>query len=110
MISRISIELTDDQRSYLANLIDDKTSKRLATRKEIVEVTEALILSLVSPPEVAFKNSRKPLTDLVEHLEELDLVSIDTGDEHLANKSDSYIRAFNSAKYRLLNQRKPNKN
>jgi hypothetical protein len=36
----ISIELNDAQRDYLATLIDDKPTKRLATRGDIKQLVE----------------------------------------------------------------------
>ncbi len=40
MKTNVSIELTDSQRGYVAWLLDGKTSKRLATRKEVTQITQ----------------------------------------------------------------------
>jgi hypothetical protein len=39
----VSIELSDEERDHLANLLDGKTSKRLATRKDVNELVHRLL-------------------------------------------------------------------
>ena len=46
MITNIRILLTDEERSTLADLIDGKTSKRLATRAEVSAMAEAVFAHL----------------------------------------------------------------
>ena len=47
MKTNISLELDDNQRDCLADWLDDKTSKRLATRKEIVNFVDALVMGII---------------------------------------------------------------
>lgn len=43
MKTNVSIELTDEQRDMLANVIDGKASKRLATRADVNALVQGLI-------------------------------------------------------------------
>ena len=52
MKTNVPIELTDDQRSRLADLIDGKSSKRKATRKEVIALCQQHIGGLVSQCEL----------------------------------------------------------
>ncbi len=51
MKTNVSIELSTEQLSRLADLIDGKTTKRTATRKDINDVVHKVIYKLVSAPE-----------------------------------------------------------
>jgi hypothetical protein len=52
MKTNVSIELTDEERSYIADRIDSKVTKRLATRKEISDLAVYMMARVVSdnPP------------------------------------------------------------
>ena len=53
MKTNLGIELTDDQRDALANLIDGKDTTRLATRKEITAIAQNHIGGLCRHAEAA---------------------------------------------------------
>ena len=53
MKTNVSIELNDEQRNRLAILIDGKESKRMATRKEVVELCQRHIGGLAEASEPA---------------------------------------------------------
>lgn len=46
MKTNVAITLTDEQRSHLANLLDGKPSKRLATRAEVNALVNAFVQAL----------------------------------------------------------------
>jgi hypothetical protein len=48
MKTNVSIELSDSERSYIANKIDNKTTKRLATRAEINALVKYLVAAVIS--------------------------------------------------------------
>jgi hypothetical protein len=52
MKTNVSIELTDEERSYIADRIDSKVTKRLATRKEISDLALYMMARVVrdNPP------------------------------------------------------------
>ena len=54
MKTNVSIELTDEERDYIANRIDGKVTKRLATRKEISDLTLYIMSRVVgdNPPTI----------------------------------------------------------
>ncbi len=53
MRTNIHIETTDEERSLLANLIDGKEKKRLASRAEIVELCQLHIAALINQSNAA---------------------------------------------------------
>ena len=48
MKTNVSIELSDSERSYIANKIDNKTTKRLATRSEISALVKYLVAAVTN--------------------------------------------------------------
>lgn len=89
MKTNVPIDLTDAQRSELANMLDGKVTQRLATRKEIVKLCEDYIAELVSSTEGPVERPAKyPRA-----------ISRDEAD-HLAGKSEGYIRGWNMVKNR----------
>lgn len=47
MKTNVSVELTDEQRDALANMLDGKQSARLLTRKDVNEMVAAFMASMV---------------------------------------------------------------
>ena len=43
MITNIKLDLSDDERKHLAALIDRKATKRMATRKDIIDMVDIFI-------------------------------------------------------------------
>ncbi len=74
MKTNIPLELTDEQRNTLAQLLDGKETKRLATRKEVVTMAHEFFLGMLERSEVK--------------AEVLDY-------DHLEDKNESYIRGWN---------------
>jgi hypothetical protein len=72
MKTNISIELTDEERDYIANRIDGKVTKRLATRKEISDLALYIMSRVVSdnPPSIV---SMDAIADpVVSEIEDID--------------------------------------
>ena len=92
----ISIELTDEQRSLLADVIDGKINKRLATRKEVRELCQRHMGGLVRS-NLAAKTGEDRIGP---NLPPSDLYSIDPGDRELMGQPDNphYVRGWNIVK------------
>ena len=100
MKTNVSIELTDEQRSTLANIIDGKTNKRMATRKEVVDLCTQYIASLIG--ESAQEAPSKPQTRVVRPTNPSlnPSLQIDPEDRNrLEGKSAGYIRGWNMVKH-----------
>jgi hypothetical protein len=96
MKTNVSIELNDEARDVLANLMDDKDTSRLATRKDVVALCEQHIGGLVATAE---DYTYEPeVTD--EAIMSSDLYTIDPGDRALMARpdDDSYVRGWNQVK------------
>ena len=102
MKTNVSIELTDEQRSTLANIIDGKTNKRLATRKEVVDLCTQYIASLIgeSAPEAPSEPQNRVVLATCQNRHDPSL-NVDPEDrKHLEGKSAGYIRGWNMVKHR----------
>jgi hypothetical protein len=66
MKTNVPIELTDDQRSHIANLIDRKQTKRKATRSEISTLAASFFIRLLDG-NVGDSNQVSKATDGVIH-------------------------------------------
>lgn len=98
MRANVAIEITDEDRDVLANLIDGKITKRMATRKDIVALCEQHIGALINQARGS---------DIVKTLEPKktlggtanDLLRVDLEDQALlAGKPESYIIGWNRVK------------
>lgn len=97
----VNVEITDAQRNALAQAIDGKKNKRLATRDEVRDYVAGCIESLIAPGEatdtehVAARHP-PPRPDAIG-----DLMRIDPEDEeHLSGKEPGYIAGWNRWKRR----------
>ena len=101
MKTNVSIELTDAERDMIANKLDGKVSKRLATRKDIVQACHDYISSLLldGTSEIAREILREPPAQCQDFDDQLS--RIDPEDRvALEGKPDGYIRAWNRVKNR----------
>ena len=111
MKTNVSIELSDEQRDHLANLIDGKVTKRLATRKDVVDMVLSFVSGMAeeqsfSPTTVDEKKSVQSASTVYRQNSN-DLLRIDPEDaEHLKDKCESYIKGWNDTKRRLAAARK----
>lgn len=95
MKTNVAIELDDQNRRVLANLIDGKTSQRLCTRKEVCELTQGSIDALCAQPIASYETS----------VSNTDLLIIDPEDKAILDgKSPSYIIGWNKKKRSSLMQ------
>lgn len=102
MKTNVSIELTDEQRSTLANIIDGKTNKRLATRKEVVDLCTQYIAGLVgeNASEAPSEPQNRVVLATCQNRHDPSL-NVDPEDrKHLEGKSAGYIRGWNMVKHR----------
>ena len=108
MKTNVSIELSDEQRDVLADILDGKVTKRLATRKEVVELCEQHIERLLggmAKPEPSNKVVLATATNVrtdpdLQHKVDPSL-RIDPEDRvALAGKDAGYIRGWNMVKHR----------
>lgn len=94
----IAIEIKDEDREVLANLLDGKVTKRKATRKDIVALCQQHVAGLINQSKqseiirtVAPKQTLKGTGS--------DLLRIDSEDQAiLAGKPESYITGWNRVK------------
>jgi len=93
MKTNVSIELTDNQRDQLANWLDNKTTRRTATRADIKQLcadTVAGIFDCLNQPQAPavprFDQSR------------LDIIAPEDNDR-LLGKPRGYIVGWNKVKY-----------
>ncbi len=89
MITTIQIELSDHARDHLADMIDQRASKRLATRKEIRAICHQHIAGLISQQADALGIQRSPAPLRVIDPEDATM---------LRGKPASYIRGWNQEK------------
>lgn len=101
MKANIAIEINDEDRDVLANLLDGKVTKRMATRKDVVNLCQQHIGALVNQARGS---------DIVKTLEPKrtlsgtasDLLRIDPEDQAiLAGKPDGYVIGWNRVKRNL---------
>ena len=108
MKTNVSIELNDQQRDYLATLIDDKQTVRLASRAEVTALVEQFIGGVVAqaeysggkadvPEAIMYKSdptlTRPPMSQM------RDLYTIDQEDiKILKGKDPSFVRGWNQVK------------
>jgi len=100
--TNVPIDLTDAQRSELANMLDGKVTQRLATRKEIVKLCEAYIAGLVGEDaaEAPVKPQNRVVLATCQNRYDPSLNGDDEDRDHLAGKSEGYIRGWNMVKNR----------
>jgi hypothetical protein len=100
MKTNVSIDLDDDQRRILANIIDGKTSRRMITRAEVKEFTLGQFAALLSGP-----TPSTPENVYIKAGGYAALAQVAPEDrETLAGKSVSYIIGHNKVKQRFNNQ------
>lgn len=98
MITIIRVELNDAQRDYLATLIDNKPTKRLATGKEIRGLVNQFIGATVAQAEYSGGKGGTP-EDIANYNPSSDLYQIDAEDmKFLRGKDLSYVRGWNQVK------------
>ena len=107
MKTNVSVELTDEERDAIATVIDGKSTKRLATRADIVELVTKFIAGFAADssykagkavPETA-KFKADPTITRVGASKLRELYRVREGEEALLRgKSESYIRGWNSAR------------
>ncbi len=93
MKTNVSIELTDQERCVLADMIDGKRTKRLATRAEVVAICQQHVGGLLV--QEATQDYDLPKAGV----NRSDLYRVDPEDEHiLRGKPDGYIFGWNRVK------------
>lgn len=98
MKTNVSIELDDAQRDYLATYIDDKVTKRLATRGDITQLVNQFIGAITAQAEYSGGMVGTP-EDVANYNPSSDLYRIDPEDrKHLEGKDPSYVRGWNQVK------------
>lgn len=102
MKTNVSIELTDEQRSTLANIIDGKSNKRLATRKEVVDLCTQYIAGLVgeNASEAPSEPQNRVVLATCQNNFDPSLTPDAEDRQRLAGKSAGYIRGWNMVKHR----------
>ena len=110
MKTNLGIELTDDERDALANLIDGKDTTRLATRKEITAIAQQHVGGLARVAEAkTFEDvededaaGKSIVADPAVHLTPSDLYVVDESDpltRTMAQPDDpSYVRGWNQVR------------
>lgn len=97
MKTNVAIELTDEQRDYLATLIDGKPTKRLATRQDVNNLVQQFIGAAVSQAE--YSGGKVDEHNNVHATAKGDLYTIDPEDrKFLDGKDPSYVRGWNQVK------------
>ena len=96
MKTNVPIELNDAERSLLADLIDRKQSKRLATRAEVVAIAQQHIAGLVGSKE----DDIPPGTRIALDSTQADIYRADPEDVPLMARPDDpgYVRGWNLVK------------
>lgn len=99
MKTNVAIELSDDDRSLLANMIDGKVTKRLATRADIVRLCQLSIAGLTEQ-----SNASVFQTQAIDDPEATPYAHPwNTPDEEdqilLQGKEESYVYGWNKAKH-----------
>ena len=109
MKTNVSINLNDAERSILANFIDNKKTKRLATRAEIVAIARSSIERVL----IAEADRVDEIDDLIDPISAtlythyrdnpISINQAETPDpedaEHLADKSPGHVRGWNQVKH-----------
>jgi hypothetical protein len=98
MKTNVPINLTDEERDRLANVLDGKVSKRLATRAEVCEAAEAFLRALVEPEA---PTPEAPVTPPVQSFKGNPTEIPAKWRDRLQGKSDGYIRGFLAADRQL---------
>ncbi len=98
MKTKVSIELDENDRDVLANLIDQNDTKRLASRNDIVSLCEQHIGGLVSMGQAWTFEEEQDEADDERYAS--DLYDIDDGDRPMMGSPDdpSYVRGWNQVK------------
>ncbi len=99
MKTNVSISLNETERSILADFIDNKKTKRLATRAEIValarsSIERVLIAETDQVVEAIHKINSGTRSDETNEAETIDPEDA----EHLAGKSPGHVRGWNQVK------------
>jgi hypothetical protein len=98
MKTNVLIELDDVQLSALANLIDGKTTKRKATRKDVVSLCQQHIGGLLEQQ----ADESIDIVDKIKHInrpETRDIYRADPEDEVFLDGADpGYVRGWNMVK------------
>ena len=92
MITNFSIKLSDEERCSLANVIDCKISKRMASRKEVVNIARQHIGGLIGQ-----ETTNMPFTIAKETKNPLYIIAREDNDL-LKGKCSGYIRGWNLVK------------
>jgi len=105
MKANMSIEIDDADRNLLANFLDGKQSKRLATRKEVTGICTALFeqhmaaVKEQTEDSVQSKADSSPVQSKAEQASRLS--QIDPEDRRiLKDKPLAYVRGWNRVKHR----------
>ena len=94
----VNIELTNEQLDSIATLIDNKVTKRLATRKDITGLVNQFIGALTTQSDYDAGKVTQD-TEAVKASPRSDLLRIRPGEERLlAGKSEGYIYGWNKAR------------
>jgi len=100
MKTNVSIELSDEERRALADVIDGKVSKRLATRAEVVEICRRHIAGLTRAS-ISSADAKK-VGEVIARQPANDLYTIDESDPlsaAIARPNDpGYIYGWNKVK------------
>lgn len=94
MRTNVAIELTDEQRSTLADLIDGKQTKRLLTRAEVGALCRLFLESLIEQADEPPTNQPGRLFIAAD-----DDNQAPRGDLHIADPEDRQLLAGKSAGY-----------
>lgn len=101
MIVNCRIEIDDQARNTLAQLINPRAPKRLATRKEVNEFVEGCIAAIdQDPPELGQDGPTDYVAPPSNRLGELVLQAREEDREALRGKSDSFVIGWCKVKYR----------
>lgn len=104
MKTKVSIELTDPQRSVIAELIDGEPSKRMVTRKEVVQLCQEFVQFLTEfEPQAEPEPLPEPQGGC--KLQPPSRTRIDPADKRLLKgKPESYIRGWYQVKTKMRNK------
>lgn len=97
MKTNLQIELTDQQRNHLAQLIDGKPSKREVSRKEVIAICQQHIGGLLGSADNSFEREQEDLTTPAQFNP---LYDIDPADRPLMAQPNNpgYVRGWNLVK------------
>jgi len=109
MKTNVPIELNDSQRDILANLIDGKATKRLASRADVVALCrmflETLVEDVEESPEVNDVDFNNDVIRSAGQVAGVDLsVAAPEDRARLAGKDPGYIRGWNKVKHKMASR------